>query len=47
MEVTKKLQNENQGKGDNPQHHQHQRNADYCGHDVDGAPAFLALYAAI
>ena len=36
---------ENQGKGNNPQHHQHQRNADYCGHDVDGAPAFLALYA--
>ena len=36
---------ENQGKGDNPQHHQHQRNADYCGHDVDGAPAFLVLYA--
>ena len=35
---------ENQGKGDNPQHHQHQRHADYCGHDIDGAPAFLALY---
>ncbi len=36
---------ENQGKGDNPQHYQHQRHADYRGHDVNGASAFLALYA--
>ena len=35
---------ENQGKGDNPQHHQHQCHADDRGHDVDGAPAFLAFY---
>ena len=36
---------ESQGKGDNPQHHQRQHHADYCGHDVDGASVFLAFYA--
>ncbi len=36
---------ENQDKGDNPQHHQHQRHTDYCGHDIDTASAFLVLYA--
>ena len=36
---------ENQGKGGSPQHHQHRRYADYCGHDIDGTPVFLALYA--